>query len=247
MDEPAEKCVGCSGADIRAVCTEAALCALRHHYLHSYGTFQRLLLNLSTTITTRLCRGHEEVAQAMESLPLTPLTPPPGSCESRSTSVWRSRRRMCCENVLFLWNAMKHVTLDHFKAFTKLVDKEESRDQTHLNGYCHGFNWVLMNGNQPRAPPDLQPDDCIITIRLNLRHQLQTLKTPPNLTIRRKRCEPRRLWPKPELTGGGELVPRPSELLCVRLKQMGSSVYLGKRRKTAYQQSQPVMLHCYKR
>ncbi|XP_030003963.1 ATPase family AAA domain-containing protein 2-like isoform X2 [Sphaeramia orbicularis] len=48
LDELAEKCVGYCGADIRAVCTEAALCALRRRYPQIYGTPQKLLLDVSS-------------------------------------------------------------------------------------------------------------------------------------------------------------------------------------------------------
>ncbi|XP_070777290.1 ATPase family AAA domain-containing protein 2-like isoform X2 [Enoplosus armatus] len=48
LDELAERCVGYCGADIRAVCTEAALCALRRRYPQIYGTSQKLLLDVSS-------------------------------------------------------------------------------------------------------------------------------------------------------------------------------------------------------
>ncbi|XP_037650198.1 ATPase family AAA domain-containing protein 2-like isoform X6 [Sebastes umbrosus] len=48
LDELAEKCVGYCGADIRAVCTEAALCALRRRYPQIYSTSQKLLLDVSS-------------------------------------------------------------------------------------------------------------------------------------------------------------------------------------------------------
>uniref|UniRef100_UPI0037E9202F ATPase family AAA domain-containing protein 2-like n=1 Tax=Semicossyphus pulcher TaxID=241346 RepID=UPI0037E9202F len=54
LDELAEKCVGYCGADIRAVCTEAALCALRRRYPQIYGTSQKLLLDVSS-ITVSSC------------------------------------------------------------------------------------------------------------------------------------------------------------------------------------------------
>ncbi|XP_054461492.1 ATPase family AAA domain-containing protein 2-like [Anoplopoma fimbria] len=48
LEELAEKCVGYCGADIRGVCTEAALCALRRRYPQIYGTSQKLLLDVSS-------------------------------------------------------------------------------------------------------------------------------------------------------------------------------------------------------
>nr|XP_046274213.1 ATPase family AAA domain-containing protein 2-like isoform X2 [Scatophagus argus] len=48
VDELAEKCVGYCGADLRAVCTEAALCALRRRYPQIYATSQKLLLDVSS-------------------------------------------------------------------------------------------------------------------------------------------------------------------------------------------------------
>ncbi|KAK7898164.1 hypothetical protein WMY93_019017 [Mugilogobius chulae] len=52
LQELAEKCVGYCGADIRAVCTEAALCALRRRYPQIYGTSQKLLLDVSSIAVT---------------------------------------------------------------------------------------------------------------------------------------------------------------------------------------------------
>ncbi|KAM6900033.1 ATPase family AAA domain-containing protein 2-like [Xenentodon cancila] len=48
LDELAEKCVGYCGADIRAVCTEAVLCAVRRNYPQIYSTAQKLLLDVSS-------------------------------------------------------------------------------------------------------------------------------------------------------------------------------------------------------
>ncbi|XP_055081091.1 ATPase family AAA domain-containing protein 2-like isoform X2 [Periophthalmus magnuspinnatus] len=52
LQELAEKCVGYCGADIRAVCTEAALCALRRRYPQIYSTSQKLLLDVSSISVT---------------------------------------------------------------------------------------------------------------------------------------------------------------------------------------------------
>lgn len=41
-------CVGYCGADVKAVCAEAALCALRRRYPQIYTTTQKLLLDVSS-------------------------------------------------------------------------------------------------------------------------------------------------------------------------------------------------------
>ncbi|XP_040909931.1 ATPase family AAA domain-containing protein 2-like [Toxotes jaculatrix] len=80
LDELAEKCVGYCGADIRAVCTEAALCALRRRYPQIYGTSQKLLLDVSS-IAVGSCdfvaamRKMSPAAQRSAASPAKPLSP----------------------------------------------------------------------------------------------------------------------------------------------------------------------------
>ncbi|KAL2080120.1 hypothetical protein ACEWY4_023913 [Coilia grayii] len=54
LEELADKCVGYCGADIKAVCAEAALCALRRRYPQIYGSPDKLVLDVSS-ITIRSC------------------------------------------------------------------------------------------------------------------------------------------------------------------------------------------------
>ncbi|XP_078101557.1 ATPase family AAA domain-containing protein 2-like [Sander vitreus] len=80
LDELAEKCVGYCGADIRAVCTEAALCALRRRYPQIYATSQKLLLDVSS-IAVGSCdfvaamRKMSPASQRSAALPAKPLSP----------------------------------------------------------------------------------------------------------------------------------------------------------------------------
>ncbi|MBN3324700.1 ATAD2 protein, partial [Atractosteus spatula] len=54
LEELADKCVGYCGADIKAVCTEAALCALRRRYPQIYSTSEKLQLDVaSISITSK--------------------------------------------------------------------------------------------------------------------------------------------------------------------------------------------------
>ncbi|MEE6463204.1 hypothetical protein FKM82_005816 [Ascaphus truei] len=54
LEELAEKCVGYCGADIKSVCAEAALCAVRRRYPQIYTTSEKLQLDVSTIkITAR--------------------------------------------------------------------------------------------------------------------------------------------------------------------------------------------------
>uniref|UniRef100_A0A7N8WXG5 ATPase family AAA domain-containing protein 2 n=1 Tax=Mastacembelus armatus TaxID=205130 RepID=A0A7N8WXG5_9TELE len=50
VDELAEKCVGYCGADIKALCTEAALVALRRRYPQIYGSSVKLKLDVSSIV-----------------------------------------------------------------------------------------------------------------------------------------------------------------------------------------------------
>ncbi|KAI3358961.1 hypothetical protein L3Q82_015340 [Scortum barcoo] len=80
LDELAEKCVGYCGADIRAVCTEAALCALRRRYPQIYGTSQKLLLDVSS-IAVSSCdfvtamRKMTPASHRLAASPAKPLSP----------------------------------------------------------------------------------------------------------------------------------------------------------------------------
>ncbi|XP_068591755.1 ATPase family AAA domain-containing protein 2B isoform X2 [Cebidichthys violaceus] len=48
LEELADKCVGYCGADIKAVCSEAALCALRRRYPQIYFSSQKLVLDVNS-------------------------------------------------------------------------------------------------------------------------------------------------------------------------------------------------------
>ncbi|KAM4042046.1 ATPase family AAA domain-containing protein 2B isoform 2-T3 [Anomaloglossus baeobatrachus] len=50
LEELAEKCVGYCGADIKALCTEAALTALRRRYPQIYASSQKLQLDVSSVV-----------------------------------------------------------------------------------------------------------------------------------------------------------------------------------------------------
>ncbi|XP_054618114.1 ATPase family AAA domain-containing protein 2B isoform X2 [Dunckerocampus dactyliophorus] len=50
VDELAEKCVGYCGADIKALCTEAALVALRRRYPQIYGSSVKLKLDVASIV-----------------------------------------------------------------------------------------------------------------------------------------------------------------------------------------------------
>ncbi|XP_067304167.1 ATPase family AAA domain-containing protein 2-like isoform X1 [Pseudorasbora parva] len=52
LEELADKCVGYCGADIKAVCAEAALCALRRCYPQIYASSQKLLLDVESISVT---------------------------------------------------------------------------------------------------------------------------------------------------------------------------------------------------
>ncbi|XP_030606598.1 ATPase family AAA domain-containing protein 2 isoform X3 [Archocentrus centrarchus] len=52
LEEVADKCVGYCGADIKAVCSEAALCALRRRYPQIYFSSQKLVLDVNSISIT---------------------------------------------------------------------------------------------------------------------------------------------------------------------------------------------------
>ncbi|XP_026114018.1 ATPase family AAA domain-containing protein 2B-like isoform X1 [Carassius auratus] len=63
IDELAEKCVGYCGADIKALCTEAALAALRRHYPQIYGSSQRYQLDVGSIVL-----GPQDFGRALRSI-----------------------------------------------------------------------------------------------------------------------------------------------------------------------------------
>ncbi|XP_037533049.1 ATPase family AAA domain-containing protein 2 [Nematolebias whitei] len=63
LEELADKCVGYCGADIKAVCSEAALCALRRRYPQIYSSSQKLLLDVNSIVIT-----HKDFMSAMSKM-----------------------------------------------------------------------------------------------------------------------------------------------------------------------------------
>uniref|UniRef100_A0AAQ5Y498 ATPase family AAA domain-containing protein 2 n=1 Tax=Amphiprion ocellaris TaxID=80972 RepID=A0AAQ5Y498_AMPOC len=71
LEELADKCVGYCGADIKAVCSEAALCALRRRYPQIYSSSQKLVLDVnSISITNKdfLCAMSKMVPAAQRAV-----------------------------------------------------------------------------------------------------------------------------------------------------------------------------------
>ncbi|XP_053289105.1 ATPase family AAA domain-containing protein 2 isoform X3 [Pleuronectes platessa] len=54
LEELGDKCVGYCGADIKAVCSEAALCALRRCYPQIYSSSQKLVLDVNSIAITNI-------------------------------------------------------------------------------------------------------------------------------------------------------------------------------------------------
>lgn len=63
IDELAEKCVGYCGADIKALCTEAALVALRRRYPQIYGSNVKLKLDVTSIVL-----GPGDFSKAMKTI-----------------------------------------------------------------------------------------------------------------------------------------------------------------------------------
>ncbi|XP_029451862.1 ATPase family AAA domain-containing protein 2B [Rhinatrema bivittatum] len=63
LEELAEKCVGYCGADIKALCTEAALIALRRRYPQIYASSQKLQLDVSSVVL-----GAQDFYHAMKNI-----------------------------------------------------------------------------------------------------------------------------------------------------------------------------------
>lgn len=63
LEELADKCVGYCGADMKCICAEAVLCALRRRYPQIYSTSEKLLLDASSISITA-----KDFAVAMEKI-----------------------------------------------------------------------------------------------------------------------------------------------------------------------------------
>ncbi|CAM9709894.1 unnamed protein product [Lampetra planeri] len=74
MDELAEKCVGYCGADVKALCTEAVLSALRRRYPQIYATSERLLIDPSSVsvATSDFQRAMDTVVPASQRAVVAP-------------------------------------------------------------------------------------------------------------------------------------------------------------------------------
>ncbi|KAM9778795.1 ATPase family AAA domain-containing protein 2B isoform X1 [Syngnathus typhle] len=68
VDELAEKCVGYCGADIKALCTEAVLVALRRRYPQIYGSSVKLKLDVASVVLgpADFCRAMRAIVPASQ-------------------------------------------------------------------------------------------------------------------------------------------------------------------------------------
>ncbi|XP_040835280.1 ATPase family AAA domain-containing protein 2 isoform X6 [Ochotona curzoniae] len=155
LDELAENCVGYCGADIKSICAEAALCALRRRYPQIYTTSEKLQLDLSSiNISAKDFElpGKEErtkffedlilkqaakppvskkkaVLQALEVLPVAPPPEPEPLTAEEMKRLEEQEEDTFRELRIFLRNVTHRLAIDkRFRIFTKPVDPDEVPD-----------------------------------------------------------------------------------------------------------------------
>jgi SpoVK/Ycf46/Vps4 family AAA+-type ATPase len=79
LDRLADKCIGCCGADLRAICAEAALIALRRTYPQIYDARHKLVLDVSAIDVSdadfdAACAAVQPAARRGVTVPVRPLS-----------------------------------------------------------------------------------------------------------------------------------------------------------------------------
>ncbi|RXN00217.1 ATPase family AAA domain-containing protein 2B [Acipenser ruthenus] len=136
--ELAEKCVGYCGADIKALCTEAALVALRRRYPQIYASSQKLQLDVSSIVL-----GPQDFYYAMRSI--VPASQramvPPGKALS---SVIRPLLQSTFSGIL----ATLHKVFPH--AELSLGDKKEGYCGADIKALCTEAALVALRRRYPQ-------------------------------------------------------------------------------------------------
>ncbi|KAF7690332.1 hypothetical protein HF521_012136 [Silurus meridionalis] len=108
MEELAEKCVGYCGADIKALCTEASLAALRRRYPQIYSSSQRFKLDVGSIVL-----GPQDFGHALRSIvpAAQRALAPPG--RALSCSLRPLLERSLAHTLTCLLRVFPHAELPH--------------------------------------------------------------------------------------------------------------------------------------
>ncbi|XP_027004939.2 ATPase family AAA domain-containing protein 2B isoform X4 [Tachysurus fulvidraco] len=128
MDELAEKCVGYCGADIKALCTEASLAALRRRYPQIYSSSQRYKLDVGSIVL-----GPQDFRHALRSIvpAAQRALAPPGRALSCTLQPLLERSLTHTLNCLF--RVFPHAELPH-REQTHDSDNQLLEDDSYSEG-----------------------------------------------------------------------------------------------------------------
>ncbi|XP_060722487.1 ATPase family AAA domain-containing protein 2B isoform X2 [Tachysurus vachellii] len=128
MDELAEKCVGYCGADIKALCTEASLAALRRRYPQIYSSSQRYKLDVGSIVL-----GPQDFCHALRSIvpAAQRALAPPGRALSCTLQPLLERSLTHTLNCLF--RVFPHAELPH-REQTHDSDNQLLEDDSYSEG-----------------------------------------------------------------------------------------------------------------
>ncbi|XP_018430857.1 PREDICTED: ATPase family AAA domain-containing protein 2B [Nanorana parkeri] len=148
LEELAEKCVGYCGADIKALCTEAALIALRRRYPQIYASSQKLQLDISSVVL-----GAQDFFHAMKNIVPASQRAVMSPGQALSPVIRPLLQRTFCDVLRVLHNVFPHseFSRDHRKDDDVRFLLDDSEDENPVSI----FDVSCVSGSpkkQPAAP-----------------------------------------------------------------------------------------------
>ncbi|XP_072263576.1 ATPase family AAA domain-containing protein 2B isoform X3 [Pyxicephalus adspersus] len=148
LEELAEKCVGYCGADIKALCTEAALIALRRRYPQIYASSNKLQLDISSVVL-----GAQDFYHAMKNIVPASQRAVMSPGQALSSVIRPLLQRTFSDVLRVLHNVFPHseFSRDHRKDDDMTLLLDDSEDENPLSI----FDVSCVSGSpkkQPAAP-----------------------------------------------------------------------------------------------
>ncbi|XP_066532155.1 ATPase family AAA domain-containing protein 2B [Hoplias malabaricus] len=145
VDELAEKCIGYCGADIKALCTEAALAALRRRYPQIYGSSRRYKLDVGS-----IELGPQDFGRALRSIvpAAQRALAPPG--RALSCSLKPLLERSLAHTLECLLRVFPHAELQH-REHTQDTDNQLLEEDSYSEGE-DGAGGQSIYDDKPGSP-----------------------------------------------------------------------------------------------
>uniref|UniRef100_A0A452VAZ7 ATPase family AAA domain-containing protein 2 n=1 Tax=Ursus maritimus TaxID=29073 RepID=A0A452VAZ7_URSMA len=163
LEELAENCVGYCGADIKSICSEAALCALRRRYPQIYTTSEKLQLDLSSINIS--AKDFEVAMQKMIPAAQRAVASPGQALSTVVKPLLQSTVHKILEA---LQRVFPHAETRTNKALDSGIDDdvpsvyENGPSQKSFNKAKENFNFLHLNRNACYQPMSFRPRILIV-------------------------------------------------------------------------------------